>query len=100
MEKYKLIPVLCAMSLLAFYVCDKGEGNVIAGDGVIVYSSLEGGCWGITVDAGITYEVEYLPSACRQDGLRVHFEAKISESQASFCQMGDRIIEIVRIYRL
>jgi hypothetical protein len=81
------------------YGCgDKGE-NVIQGNGNIIYSSLEGGCWGIAMDDGNRYGFLILPESFQQAGLRVRISAKLSEPHAAYCQTADIIIDIIDIRR-
>ncbi|HBZ00923.1 MAG TPA: hypothetical protein DEO84_06330 [candidate division Zixibacteria bacterium] len=73
---------------------DKGE-NVISGNGVITYISLEG-CWGIMMDDGMHYTVYNLPESFRHEGLRVRITANRIEPAAFYCQVGP-FIEIIDI---
>jgi hypothetical protein len=97
MRKSFLMIVLSVACISLFFGCsDKGE-NVISGNGVITFTNLEGGCWGITLDSGKDYGISLLPEQFRQEGLRVRISAIMEESTAGFCQVRDGIIDILEI---
>jgi hypothetical protein len=77
---------------------DQGD-DVIRGNGTIIYTSLEGGCWGIALDGSIHYTFENLPESFRNEGLRVSISAKLTEPHAVFCDLGPfiNVIDIRRI---
>ncbi len=80
--------------------CSDQGANLITGNGSIVYSGLEGGCWGIAMDDGNRYGFTILPESFQQEGLRVRISAKLSPAQAVFCLAGDTLIDLVRISRI
>jgi hypothetical protein len=100
MGKLILAIGLSIVCIALVYGCsDKGE-NVISGNGSIIYQSLEGGCWGITMDDGNRYGFLILPEAFQQVGLRVRISAKLSEPYAAYCKAADIIIDIIDIRRI
>jgi hypothetical protein len=97
MRKSILMIVLSVACICLIIGCsDLGE-NLISGNGVITFASIEGGCWGITMDSGKYYAIPSLPEPFRQEGLRVRIAATIDNSQAYFCLVGDGIIDIIEI---
>jgi hypothetical protein len=97
MRKSILIAAMSIACVCLIIGCsDKGE-KVISGKGVITFTDLEGGCWGITLDSGKDYGISLLPEPFRQEGLRVRISAIMEESTAGFCQVRDGIVDILEI---
>jgi len=61
--------------------------------------NLEGGFWGIIGDNEKNYDPQNLPENFKRDSLRVSFEYKISENQAS-THMWGQLIDIVKIVEI
>lgn len=93
--------LLAGFGLLLLTVSCSDQGrDVISGAGTIIYSSLEGGCWGIDLDNGIQYEFRNLPDIFKNEGLRVRIAAQLSRGQASYCYFSSAIIDIIDIRKL
>lgn len=71
----------------------------ISGSGTISWRSVEGGFYVIESDEGETYDPINLPARYRQDGLRIHFEAKLRTDLMS-TRMAGTLIEITGIREL
>lgn len=65
-------------------------------DGTVRFLSIEGGCWGIFGDDGVTYEPTGIPRDFLVDGLRVRAAVKLRNDLGSYCMIG-RIVEVLDI---
>lgn len=73
--------------------------DVISGTGTIKQFSMEGGFFGIVGDDGQNYDPQNLPEGLKVDGLKVRFQLKKSENQASFHMWGI-IVDVVKIEKM
>lgn len=89
--------LLVTLSIIFIYSFQDDE--VISGTGTVTYLSLEGGFFGIIGDDGERYDPVNLDEEFQVDGLRVHFKARICESQVSVHMWGT-IVEIIEIRNL
>lgn len=71
----------------------------ISGTGTIKQVGVEGGFFGIVGDDGQNYDPQNLPEDLRVDGLKVKFQLKKSENQASFHMWGI-MVEVVKIEKI
>jgi len=103
MNKIKFVLVVLII-LIMLIRCKNilSNNDLISGKGMIVYSSLEGGFYGIISDS----EKNYLPvnigsdfPEFQKDSLRVRFEGEECEDQASFYMWGT-LIELKDIEKL
>ena len=65
-------------------------------DGTIRFMNVEGGCWGILGDDGVSYEPTGIPREFLEDGLRVRAALKLRKDLASICMIG-KIVEVLDI---
>jgi hypothetical protein len=92
--------LIVAFGLICIWLvigCSDQGKNVISGNGVITFVALEGGCWGIIMDNGAHYGISNLPESFKQEGVRVHISAKLSDTHIYFCLAGDVLIDIIDI---
>ena len=91
-----LLALTAALTGCSLVGSDEGD---LAFDGVVAYTTVEGGAWLLESDAGETYEPLNLPAAFEEEGLRVRVEAELREDLGSFIMVGP-VIEIEKIERL
>lgn len=73
--------------------------GVISGTGMIKQVGVEGGFFGIVADDGQNYDPQNLPDDFRADNLKVRFQLKKSENQASFHMWGI-VVDVVKIEKI
>ena len=83
----------------SFTTAESGEEEIVAGNGVVQFVDVEGGCWRIVGDNGIHYEPINLSDEFKKDGLAVQFEVKFRRDLATVCMVG-AIVEIISIHQL
>ena len=101
-----LIFILIGLTaVVAFNCCQCGKkstsvqtppADVISGTGTIKQVGVEGGFFGIAGDDGQSYDPQNLPDDFKVDNLKVRFQLKKSENQASFHMWGI-IVDVVKI---
>ena len=91
-----LLALIAALTGCSLVGSDEGD---LAFDGVVAYTTVEGGAWLLESDAGETYEPVNLPAEFEEEGLRVRVEAEVREDLGSVVMVGT-LIEIERIERL
>lgn len=99
MRKYKLF-ILFFLLFFLTVSCEDGNNDEWGEKGTVSFVNVEGGCWKIISDKGIHYELINLEEEYKVDGLRIRFEFEIYENQSSECQIGQLIIQIIRIEKL
>ena len=76
----------------------KGYGSELENDnwqqGVVTYVDLEGGFYGIITTEGKKLDPTNLPERFREDGLRVHFQAREEKEGAVGIRMWGTILEL------
>ncbi|MGD8867427.1 MAG: hypothetical protein PVI01_07345 [Gemmatimonadales bacterium] len=65
-------------------------------DGTVRFLDIEGGCWGIFGDDGVTYEPMGIPREFLEDGLKVRAAVKLRPDLLSTCMIGT-IVEVLEI---
>jgi hypothetical protein len=97
------VRIVLSIALVLLALCPQScmtdSGDNFIGTGTVVFLSFEGGFYGIKADDGKSYDPTNLPAEFRKEGLRVRFEAKELNHQASFHMWGI-IVEIVHIQSL
>lgn len=76
-----------------------GSGQTVSGTGTVSWREVEGGFYVIESDDGPTYDPIDLPPRYREDGLRVHFEARLRTDLMSTHMVGT-LIELTGIREL
>ncbi|PJA98165.1 MAG: hypothetical protein CO128_08715 [Ignavibacteriales bacterium CG_4_9_14_3_um_filter_30_11] len=95
MKKLIFISVI-SFFLLSGFLCSE---DIQILKGTVIHINLEGGFWGIIGDNEKNYDPQNLPENFKRDSLRVSFEYKISENQAS-THMWGQLIDIVKIVEI
>lgn len=70
--------------------------DMITGTGTIKQVGVEGGFFGIVGDDGQNYDPQNLPAEYKIDGLKVKYQLKKKEDQASFHMWGI-VVEVSKI---
>ena len=96
---YLAILLVLVVAIVALAGCLGGGKDVVSGTGTVKFINLEGGFYGIIGDDGEHYDPINLDQEFQEDGLRIHFEAKVHEDVAS-THMWGTIVEITNIERL
>lgn len=100
--KYAYLWLAIAALAVSMQCCHKKTvavpADVIAGTGTIKQVGVEGGFFGIAADDGQNYDPQNLPDDYKVDGLKVKFQLRKSENQASFHMWGI-IVDVVKIER-
>jgi hypothetical protein len=98
MKKIVLITILFLFLMIVMVVsgCAGGNGIFISKTGTMKHIDLQGSFYGIVSDDGNEYEVTNLVPTFQEDGLRVHFDAKILEN-ANSIHMWGTIVELIDI---
>lgn len=65
-------------------------------DGTVRFLDIEGGCWGIFGEDGVTYEPLGIPREFLKDGLKVRAAVKLRPDLLSICMIGT-IVEVLEI---
>ena len=79
--KYGVLVAILFLFLMTFMGasgCSCGNESVISKTGTMKYIDINGWFYGIVGDDGKEYEVTNLEPTFQEDGLRVHFDAKIN----------------------
>ncbi len=100
MKKPALIIALIIIisSLVLLPACSR-PADVIVATGTVRFVEVEGGFYGIVADNTTRFDPLNLAEEFRQDGLRVRFEAKISDNQVS-THMWGTLIKLTKIEKL
>lgn len=108
MRRTPLVALLAGMLLLTAATCPPTgsdvpgrvvrDGDVVTGTGTVRWYSLEGGFFAIRGDDRKTYDPIDLPADFREDGVRVHFRARVRNDLVSVHMVGS-IVEIQEITR-
>jgi hypothetical protein len=97
---FLLIGLTAVVAIDGCHCCQKKAANtpadVIAGTGTIKQVGVEGGFFGIVGDDAQNYDPQNLPEDFKVDNLKVRFQLKKSENQASFHMWGI-IVDVVKI---
>jgi hypothetical protein len=88
------ICILLVAALLSIGACGDEETGWI--EGIVEFVEVEGGCWQIEGNDGVSYEPINLPLEFQEHGLAVLFSAKHRGDLASTCMVG-KIVEILEI---
>jgi hypothetical protein len=93
-----LITILFLFLMIVMGVsgCTCGNGSFISKTGTMKHVDLNGWFYGIVSDDGKEYEVTNLDPTFQEDGLRVHFDAKIAEN-ANSIHMWGTVVELIDI---
>jgi hypothetical protein len=97
---FLLIGLTAVVALDCCHCCQKKAApvpaDVIAATGTIKQVGVEGGFFGIVGDDGQNYDPQNLPDDFKVDNLKVRFQLKKSENQASFHMWGI-IVDVLKI---
>ena len=96
--RHALASLTLLASLTGCSLLGSDEGD-LAFDGIVTYTTLEGGAWLLESEAGDKYEPTNLPEEFEEEGLRVRVEAEVREDLGSYIMVGT-VIEIEEIERL
>lgn len=100
--RYVYILLTAAALIMSMQCCHRQNVAVpvglIRGTGTIKQIGVEGGFFGIVGDDGQNYDPQNLPEEYQIDGLKVKYQLKKKEDQASFHMWGI-IVEVVKIER-
>jgi hypothetical protein len=77
---------------------DQSAEEVVEGDGVIRWRTVEGGVFVIEAQDGTVFEPLALPREYQSDGLQVHFKVRRRSDLLSSRMVGD-LVEIIEIKR-
>ena len=94
---YQIALTLLLSICLGLVACQDDDTGTI--EGVVQFVEVEGGCWKIEGNDGVSYEPINLPEEFREDGIAVLFEAKHRKNLASACMVG-KIIELTSIQQV
>jgi len=89
--------VFIAFFLLFLLGCNE-ENDKVSDSGIVIYSDLEGGFYGIISDGGDHYLPENLTSDFQKDSLRILFEGVITNRLTTV--MWGRTITLTNIERI
>jgi hypothetical protein len=97
---FLLIGLTAVVAVDCCHCCKKAApvipADVISGTGTVKQVGVEGGFFGIVGDDGQNYDPQNLPEDLKVDGLKVKFQLKKSENQASFHMWGI-VVDVVKI---
>ena len=91
--------ILFIIASCSFIGCDEERDEDWGEKGNVRFTWLEGGCWFIQSDEGISHEPINLEQEYKEDGLRIRFEYELEEGYRSYCRTGE-VIRITRIEKL
>jgi hypothetical protein len=94
---FQIALILVFTICIGFLACQDDDIGTI--EGVVQFVDVEGGCWKIAGNDGVSYEPINLPEEFREDGIAVLFKAKHRRDLDSTCMIG-QIIELLSIQQV
>jgi len=82
------------MVVLLLFGCIE-ENDTTSASGIVLYTDIEGGIYGIVTDSGEHYLPENLSSEFKKDSLRISFEGIITDRPTS--AMWGRTITLTKV---
>lgn len=76
---------------------DVNDPDPLGTNATVRFVNVEGGCWILVAENGVTFEPVTLPDSYRQDGLDVRFAYQPRNDAGSYCMVGGEIVEVTSI---